>query len=337
MAISWILLFLSSYAYSQSTNALEIIFEDTTEYTRAIDPNGCPGACATAMSMTFKSDRQCDGTNAFSCICGNATASSILRDQIWDNCFTSCGYKAAYPATSILPGYCSSNSRQAAGVPATNTATPTPTPGEIYFEDTTEHMAAMEVNGCGPRAAVFVVRSFKAAHTCDPVDSYECICTNATASALLHKAIFSACTEACNYEHAVLATRILPGYCASNSRRLEGKPATNTATTTQGLSSSGTMRPGPSQTGGSSAGPRDDGGFTPGEKAGVIVGTVFGFLAVVVAIGIAVYQRKRPPTAPPVSMFSWPVYHIFHFYVHGGAGGGENAARPRQLLDAPPA
>ncbi|KAK3374626.1 hypothetical protein B0H63DRAFT_525926 [Podospora didyma] len=306
----WILLITSSYlSHAHAITTAEIKFEDTNEYAVAtsIDAGGCAVGCATRASAAFEAgpSHVCDAADPFPCICNNATASSTLRDDIWDRCFNGCGYKLSYLATSILAGYCASNTKARVDPVITATATSTVIPGEIYFEDTNEYAQAMSSNGCAGNYAPAITRSFKLAHECDPVDSSPCLCGNATASSLLFASIAAAGNSGCGEPWAQQAASILPAYCSSNAARLLNASVTITTTTrpggtagpvtsrggsagnSSGVTETGTPSPlPPTSTGGNDGG---KGGLSADGIAGVVVGT----LTLVVAIILGVWQVKK--------------------------------------------
>jgi hypothetical protein len=78
-----------------------------------------------------------------------------------------------------LVGYCSSNRLSTS--PATNIVITTTTQAEIYCEDTKEYSTAiiLGAKGCpGDECVKSATRAFKVDHSCDPVDSFSCICAN---------------------------------------------------------------------------------------------------------------------------------------------------------------
>ncbi|OIW25781.1 hypothetical protein CONLIGDRAFT_708549 [Coniochaeta ligniaria NRRL 30616] len=297
-------------------------FENTDQYANA--ENGCIRDCAVTQSNLFKSSHACDLLDSSPCICSNTTASSALRDDIWDDCFNRCGLQSAYPATSILVGYCESATSLAvaagSGGPATVAASTTTTTadGEIYVEDTAEFSSIMarDRGGCAGVAALSACRSFKAAQSCDPADAFPCICGDQTVLYELNRAISSRVYQGCGPGDAQEVTKILPGYCASNSARVAGLPGSSPATATgasSGSTSTGGMETGQTTTTTTTPTPKlpTSNSMTRGEIANIVVGCVFGALGVVVAIGVAVWARKYARQHPNGGPRHW-ILHIWN-------------------------
>jgi len=306
-SLPFVEIFLSSSVSSYNTTVIK--FDGTDQYSAA---EGCAMEFADRLSSEFKYTHSCSPEDAFSCICENATASSLLRDDIWDSCVSVCGLGSAYAATSVLVGYCASNSKRVNGL-ATNTAATT---REIYGEDTDEHTTAVISKDCPAECVVPLTRSFKLDHSCDPVDSFPCICGNPKSSSLLTDAISKHCATHCGGTLASHVTSILVGYCLSNSKRVNNGPARTTAiTTSRGTTSTTLATGGTSSSTSSTAAPENQPAifWTGGTIGGITVAAIVFVLFCIVGlfwlartsrihngwIRLGNIVHRLRPTAPP--------------------------------------
>jgi len=235
----------------------------------------------------------CDTLSPFACLCGNTTASSLLRDSICDYCTEWCDLASAYEGTSILVRYCESGSRLPVGGPPTASASITFPDREIYIQDAAEFTSIV---GCARSIAISAIRSFEAARACDPADRFPCVCGNPTAFLELQTAMSSKVEQGCGADVAPKISGVFAGYCSTLSARRAGVPVSTPATPTgSSRSGSGTSfrisTSGPTST--PSNGPERPGGLTSDGIAGVVVGSI----AALLTIGAAwLAHRKKVPT-----------------------------------------
>ncbi|KAK0617733.1 hypothetical protein B0T14DRAFT_525753 [Immersiella caudata] len=165
-------------------------------------------------------------------------------------------------------------------------ATATQAAMETPMQNLSAFTSAAETKPCATECAITPSASFKAQHTCDPVNPVSCICANGTASAELHDAMSTYCYEKCDgFIGVQLATAILVEYCGQSwggNAMITDAPVTSTSSVTSNPTRTGT------------ADPAAGGGLTKEEK--IILATVIpvvGLIVAALALWVAWKQLKR--------------------------------------------
>ncbi|KAK4447206.1 hypothetical protein QBC34DRAFT_132979 [Podospora aff. communis PSN243] len=171
-----------------------------------------------------------------------------------------------------------------AAISTTATAT-TATPTETPMQNFPAYTTAGSIKPCATECAITPSASFKAQHSCDPVNPVSCICANGTASVELHDAMSRHCYDKCDgIIGPGLATKILQEYCGQG---WEGKRPVTTGPLAEGTSTGTagaepTIGSGTGSAGGDTSGADSSGGLTREET--IAIGTVVPIVGLIVAV-----------------------------------------------------
>ena len=81
--------------------------EDTPSFSSVLSiGGGCCIECAMRPINSFRSSRNCDAVDPFTCLCADKTLSVGLRTAISSDCFNRCGAESVKFGTMVLDGYC---------------------------------------------------------------------------------------------------------------------------------------------------------------------------------------------------------------------------------------